>query len=500
MSQMPSATQQTEPDHLATGIDVLERVTCAYLFLPVLLFLPFFVDGAAVTLSLLALFGAWSTLRRRARTVAADISVPLVIALALLALSWVAMAGTGHLMYANADWVVRDAVLHDLSSDSWPPSYTDASGAPAFMRAPLGYYLPAALVGKFAGFAAANIALYLWTAFGWFLFALCACRLFAKPTQRIACVLLLVGFGGMDLIGFATAYKALPALGDHIEWWMPYMQYSSNSTLLFWVPNHALPAWLCTALILRRWRQPQLALMTPLLATAVPLWSPLAAIGLFPFFLFGLRWRKDARILFSPATCLPFVPVALLIALYLGLDAASVPHAWQVRNFPNTTSFLVNYGLFCLVEFGFLALVLAKIGKFDLPVRIAVVVLCLLPFYYYGPGNDLAMRASIPALCVLAFACARVLGDAADRRTSWHAVLAIVLIVGAAGAAQEPIRTLLAKAWRPVAQSLPQAVASQQPGAVNPLPPHYVAHPDGSLASQLLRQPPPMPQPGHGGD
>lgn len=497
---MQPVTQQIERDSLDTGIDVLERVTCAYLFLPVLLFLPFFVDGAAIALSLLALFGAWSTLRRREPTVVAGTHALPMIALALLALAWVAMAGTGHLMYANADWVVRDAVLHDLSSDTWPPSYSDASGAPAFMRAPLGYYLPAALVGKFAGFAPANIALYLWTAFGWFLFTLCACRLFAKPAQRIACVLLLVGFGGMDLVGYATAYKALPALGDHIEWWMPYMQYSSNSTLLFWVPNHALPAWICTALILRHWRQPQLALMTPLLATAVPLWSPLAAIGLFPFFLFGLRWSKDARILFSPGTCVPFVPVALLIALYLGLDAASVPHAWQVRNFPNPVSFLVNYGLFCLVEFGFLALVLAKIGKFDLPMRIAVIVLCLLPLCYYGPGNDLAMRASIPALCVLAFACARALGNAADGLTGWHAVLAIVLIVGAAGAAQEPIRTLMAKAWRPVAQSLPQAVASQQSGAVNPLPPHYVAHPDGSLMSRLLRQPAARPQPGHGGD
>lgn len=119
---MQPVTQQIERDSLDTGIDVLERVTCAYLFLPVLLFLPFFVDGAAIALSLLALFGAWSTLRRREPTVVAGTHALPMIALALLALAWVAMAGTGHLMYANADWVVRDAVLHDLSSDTWPPA------------------------------------------------------------------------------------------------------------------------------------------------------------------------------------------------------------------------------------------------------------------------------------------------------------------------------------------------------------------------------------------
>lgn len=498
MRAIAEQAEHTSPSR--PGLDALERATCGYLFLPVLLFLPFFVNGVAIALSLMALFGAWSALRDHDPAAVAGTKTLPTIILTVLALAWVAMAGTGHLMYSNADWVVRDAVLHDLSTSAWPPHYANASGQQAFMRAPVAYYLPAALIGMLAGFGAANIALYLWTALGWFLFALCAYRLFAKRAQRIACVLLLVCFGGMDLVGYATAYKTLPSLGEHLEWWMPYMQYSSNSTLLFWVPNHALPAWLCTALILRRWRQPQLARMTPLLATAVPLWSPLAAIGLFPFFLFGLRWIKDARILFSPATCLPFLPIALLIALYLGLDAASVPHAWQVRNFPNAVSFAVNYGLFCLIEFGFLALVLAKIGPYDMPMRIAVAVLCLLPFYYYGPGNDLAMRASIPALCVLALASARVLGETASRRTGWHAALALVLLVGAAGAAQEPIRTLRAKPWRPAAQSLPEAVTSQNPEGVNPLPPHYVAHPDGGLVTRLLRQPPSYVHPDNGRD
>lgn len=473
-----------------SGITWTDRLICAYLILPVALFCLWFTPMISVALLALLGYGTFRVLRP-GNLQPSSTRQGLIIAIVLLSLAWTAVAGVGHFFYTNIDWVVRDAVLHDLSSTGWPPGYSNENGIALILRAPVGYFLPAAAIGHLAGFEAANYALYVWTALGWGLVLLAGCSLFKTNTQRVACVLVLTFFGGMDLLGYVWGERHLPAIGEHIEWWMPYIQYSSNTTLLFWVPNHALPAWLGTILILRHWRRPELAHLTPLLAAAIPLWSPLAAIGLFPFFLFGLDWRRDFKTLFSPNTCLPFIPIALLLVLYLGMDATSVPHGWMITTAPSAVGFAYRYALFCLLEFGILALILARLTKFDAPLRTAIAVLCLLPLYYYGPGNDLAMRASIPALTVLALATVRPL---TALNSIWHAMLVLVLAIGMLGATQEPLRALTEPSWKPRQQSMPEAVASLSSDGTSSFPPHYFARPDSHGMQWLLRKPYPVDQ------
>jgi len=69
---------------------------------------------------------------------------------AVVGCAWTACGGTGHLVFAKADWHVRDAVLHDLVTGRWPVGYGLLDGWETLLRAPLGYYLPAALIGKCA--------------------------------------------------------------------------------------------------------------------------------------------------------------------------------------------------------------------------------------------------------------------------------------------------------------------------------------------------------------
>ena len=479
-----------QADNTVTGISWIDRLISGYLILPVALFCLWFTPLAAVVLLVLLSYGTFRALQHRNSL---PLSIPngLIFAIILIALAWTAVAGVGHIFYANIDWLMRDAVLHDLSTSGWPPGYSNESGSALILRAPVGYFLPAAAIGHFAGFGAANAALYGWTALGWSLVLISGCSLFKTNAQRLVCIMVLTFFGGMDLLGYVWGERHLPAMGEHIEWWMQYVQYSSNTTLLFWVPNHALPAWLGTLLILRHWRRPELAHLTPLLATAIPLWSPLAAIGLFPFFLFGLAWRRDFKTLFSSNTCLPFVPIALVVALYLGMDATSVPHGWMINTAPTAGAFAYRYVLFCVLEFGFLALILARLAKFDVPLRTAIAVLCLLPVYYYGPGNDLAMRASIPALTVLALATVRPL---TARNSIWHAMLMLVLAIGGLGAAQEPLRALTAHSWKPRQQTLPEAVAELSPQGASFFPPHYFAQRNSHWVQLLMRKPAPVNQ------
>jgi hypothetical protein len=302
-------------------------------------------------------------------------------------------------------------------------------------------------------------------------------------------VVLLLLFGGMDVLGFMWRAGRPPILGENVEWWLQIIQYPSTSYLMAWVPNHALPAWLGIILVLRFWRMPTLGRITPLLSAAIPLWSPLAAAGLFPFFLFALAWRRDFRILFSPQSSLPFLLPAVAIASYLGMDAGTIVHGWLIRHFASPVEFLKSYLVFCVLEFGILALTLSRLIPFSTAMRIAVAVLCALPIYVYGPYNDVAMRSSIPALAILALASVEPLTR--RKRSAWQVLLLCVLGIGMLGSLQEPIRGLIGPRWQPLNKPIPEVVPIENQKASHRFPTHYFAHPEQRGTNRYLRTPEP---------
>ncbi len=473
-----------------SGLSLLDGLICLFLLLPLLLFCAWFKWPFAVGLAALALFGFYKTMEG-ARLRAFDVSRRALVAICLLALGWTALSGVGHIVYANADWLTRDAVLRDLVATPWPPSYQTDGDFALILRAPIAYYLPAAVVGSLLGLQAADIVLYLWTVAGFVLFVCAATTLFSTPRQRVICCAVLLGFGGLDLLGYVIL-DGIPKVGQHIEWWASFAQYSSNSTLLFWVPNHALPGWLGTMLLLRHWRKPELARVTPLLFATIPLWAPLPALGLAPFFLFGIDWRRDYKVLFSIQGLLPWLALALVVARYITLDSGAIPRGWAPTYFANVATFCVIYGLFCLLEFGLLALVLAPLRVYDVPLKISIAVLLLLPFYRFGQGNDLVMRASIPALTILALATVRPLAE--HVRAGWRYAMIAILVVGAAGAAQEPLRALTSPRWALTGRTLGQISSLDGVHYNGLLPPNYVARLNQPGLMTLLR-PPTLVQP-----
>ncbi|HEX7640271.1 MAG TPA: hypothetical protein VF457_17890 [Burkholderiaceae bacterium] len=461
----------------------LDAALCSYLALPVLIFCGWFRWPVAVVLGLLTLVG-WRAAMAGIRWREAWPSAKGAAAVLAIALAWTAFAGGGHFVYANADWYTRSAVLRDLVAAPWPPAYR--LDPALILRAPVGFYLPSALAGMLVGVRGADIVLYAWSALGFALFLAAAASLFERPAhKRLAC-LLVTFFGGLDMVGYLLMQGHWPAVGEHIQWWMQLVQYSSEVTLMFWVPNHALPAWLGTMLVLRLWRTPTLARVAPLCAAAVPLWSPLAAIGLAPFFVAGIAWRRDWRLLLSPQSSLAWIVVALPVAVYLTLDSATIPAGWLFSYFPSAVLFLRVYVLFCMLQFGLLALVLYRL-KADSPLlRLAVAILLLLPLYRFGLSNDLPMRASIPALTVLALACVEPLLGNGERR--WRAVLAGLLVAGLGPSVQEIERTLI-KPREPQPMYSMAELYGGPAGRLDLLPPHYVARPDGTRLGALLRPP-----------
>jgi len=469
------------------GLGVVDAAICLYLALPTLLFCAWFKPPVAAALAVAFLYGTYQTVKG---TDWGRFELPWTTFawLLALALAWSALGGTGHWFYANTDWFYRDAVLRDLSLDSWPPNYATDALPPQILRAPVGYYLPASIIGTAGGVRAADIALYLWTTLGFFLVLSGALTLFKTRKERLVCTAILLGFGGLDWLGYMLMWRTIPQPGSHIEWWAQFAQYSGKSTLFFWVPNHALPAWLTMLLILRHWRKPPLAALSPLLGFSVPLWSPLAAMGAVPFFLAGIDLRRDHKVIFAMRRFVPALILALVCARYLTIDSENIPSGWLFDGTLHGEAFVNVYVLFCMFEFGLLSLVLLRMGALGTPGWIAVVLLSLLPLYRFGAGNDIVMRASIPALMVLGLSVVRALTGSAP--ASWRGLLGVILFVGLLGAIQEPIRSILRPAWQATGMSLAEVSAQRNNGV---LPSNYVARLEQRDLLTLMRSPSPAP-------
>ncbi len=204
-------------------------------------------------------------------------------------LLWVALSGIGGFAFQNTDFHIRNAIFHDLINYTWPVKYFTNPVDPSIaytLTYYIGFWLPAALVGKIAGWQAANIALYVWAVLGVLLtLFLLASRIKLSPV-KIA--LVLIFFSGMDALGTLLMMIAVPGTRNtlwppiyHLEWWLPGFdfQYSSFTTQLFWIFNQAVPVWLCMALLFISRERKNILLVWSLCC----FFAPLPALGMFPY-------------------------------------------------------------------------------------------------------------------------------------------------------------------------------------------------------------------------
>ena len=117
-----------------------------------------------------------------------------------------AFVGVGGFAPQATDWIKHNAVLSDCVRQPWPVVLMDRAD-----RWPLVYYLawylPAALVGKVAGYAAAQVALWVWTSLG----VMLAGGWFARLTRLPVDLLAVSG-------GWNPAVALLSHLGERPAW------------------------------------------------------------------------------------------------------------------------------------------------------------------------------------------------------------------------------------------------------------------------------------------
>ncbi len=410
-----------------------------YLGAPVFLFFAYFVRYElavpAILLFLVMMYRADQGLRWPTQ----KINCGLLSGLFAIAAIWVFLSGGLGIFYQNGDWSKHHAILNFLSRQSWPPS-----SPYGVHRYYLGWYLVPALAMKLTNGHGGNLFGSLWTTIGVTIFFWLIAPQFKTKVKAFIGALIFTLFSGADICGtWVTNYVRGNTM--HFEWWSGWIEYSSTTTSLFWVQQHALPAWIGVALLLRQNNRGELDRSVILLFIFVGFWSPFVAVGLAPFVLvmslrLGLR-----KVLLNWQDGLVIALIGLPIVFYLLTDAASVPHGliWENRCVSPGGPCFSWPGLiiFLALEIGGAALVML-LCRVNLPesfLTTALVTLTLIPFYLIGINNDFAMRASLPAIAILALTCSSALTIAKWPRL---VIPLSVLIIGLATPVSEVYRGL----------------------------------------------------------
>jgi len=369
---------------------------------------------------------------------------------AVIFLGWVLLSGTGGFGFQVKDYIASNALLRDLIVHPWPLTIT-MNGETSKYVYYVGYFLPAAAIGKLLGWTAANYFLLAWTyagvllSFAWF------ARFVNIGEQHLG--LLAIFFclaGGLDLLGHLFFQNLSVPISAVVEWWAGYFQYSSNTTLLFWVPQQAIPGWLLTSLVLDMFAQREASRALGIVIAVGLLWTPLALIGLLPF---------CALLIYEHRTMRPDISwwwanlaglwLAVIHALYIASNQFDFPKGFIGSARAGGGMQALKYlPVFWVLEFALLGGLAAWVFIYA-SVRLSVserlnatqsrwlglslAVLFLLPLIKFGVHNDIVMRGSIPALFILWAIVAKLIFmiSSESRRMSrpvWIIAIALVII------------------------------------------------------------------------
>ena len=221
----------------------------------------------------------------------------------------------------------------------------------------------------------------------------------------------------------------------HMEWWAGhFFQYSSNTTLLYWVFNQAIPLWLIVGLLLNLGRRNGGAALCSLSF----LYSPFATFGMIPIALCAVKKNGLGRTLHTAANWLtPALMLGVWGSFYLSKPGSLGANGWIFAL--GGISAVKWYFPFVLLEVGvYLLLLRRQLLCYDY-LWICAVELVLIPLYKLTDANDFCMRTSIPALLIL---CISVIRYLLEHKNKTCLALALCLVIGMATPCAEVLRSV----------------------------------------------------------
>ncbi|GAB3258023.1 hypothetical protein GCM10027347_21060 [Larkinella harenae] len=413
-------------------IDRLTLASLGYLYIPVGLFLMFWIRPLiAVPLTVLLAVGIWQFIRQPSLSTGSPLGFsPAEWAiLGLGALFWTWVSGIGAFVPQYGDYDKHNLVFHDLITRPWPVIYQNSRFNDPFLCYYLAYYLPTAALAKFftLTFPQTEWVSFVWGGLGVLLAFCWAARLSKK--KRVWVAVCLPFLSGVEVM--VRLFWSLHTDFDWqvARWWSAvftnqipgYTRYEtprlafSNQNFsqsidpaplvmqLQAVPQHALGGWIAIGLILY-WqpRKPSPAALAFVIAATL-FWSPFVSIGL------GLWLVFTQRTVFKPTTWLQpvFLAFGLIWTALMGSFYQAhypIPYAGVITEAFDKPVDVALYLLFWGLQLWVGVVLFRWYNRFypenrpwDRTVLVAAVSIQLLSVIYMGRWNDFQNRTMIPA-------------------------------------------------------------------------------------------------------
>ncbi len=307
----------------------------------------------------------------------------------------------------------------------------------------IGFWLPSAVIGKALGWEIANASLFLWSWLGVALIGLLLQYRF--KSRSIAPALLLVFFSGIDILGMLIRQRMAPLPYFtfwppiyRLENWTTLIQFSSNTTQLFWVFNQAIPSWMCISLLITTKNKKHAFFLWSLFV----FYAPLQAIGILPFILLKFfqsaaknHWgnlQETFKQYLNPINILG--GGSILITSFLYFSQSEVSPGGEA-----TSSNVILFSLFLILEGGLLWFLMYP-GKRDYPWLMTGLII-LIVIFLHNDTFDFGEKISSSVLFLLMI----MVGDFVfqQRKSAVYITVIIMLVLGSITAFYEISRSII---------------------------------------------------------
>lgn len=339
-------------------------------------------------------------------------NVEKIVFIIIVIVVWVYISGIGRYVFQNQDHTARNAIFDILVNFDWPirgDSLGNGMGSETSLIYYIGFWIPAAAVGKVFGIEAGYFAQLVWAVLGIVLFYYLICA----RTKKIEIwpLFLVIFFSGLDYIGHFLIGTDMTSINSamHLEWWNDPYQISSMTTQLFWVFNQCIPAWLATLLLVNQKNNRSVVIIWAMTMLS----STLAFVGLLPIMIYVILSRKYEtgqkwfQALWRDTVTLENVVgggiVGIISFLYLSgnFSGGMISTSGKAVK-PNGYDGSLLLWILCIVlEVGIYLILLYKNQKHNKLFYLIAAELCLFPLIRVGISSDFSMRAVIPAQVIL---------------------------------------------------------------------------------------------------
>jgi hypothetical protein len=415
------------------SVQTLKISTLFYLLLPSILFLLTWIHlWIGIPCVLMMLFYVWKIYQSIKQNPSEKVISSFII-LTCLGISIIInfLLGIGEFRPQTYDFQANNYKYYDLITHDLPVYYAQQK---TFLCYYTGYYLPTALLAKVFGIATAKYFSFIWSVWGLWIVLLWIANF--QPKKPLILILF--------VILFSNAWVVIKSMIE-FELFQEYLRtyyFQINDFKLInetfiknyaWATQHTLPACLGACVLIYIFQEKDTFkdlkyLLVVLLSTMF--WSPLTAIGLFPFV--GFLFLKNAQKLFLQAKwqdlglmtmlIISFSPLMLYFVSTEGIHAKNTEFIWQTGVRQWWILYLI-YALFNFMVWGILLYFYKNLNK--IVWTIAVIFPCLVAFYRIGIYNDFNIRIAFPSFFILSI----LVGISLIEKVKIRPILSLIIMV-----------------------------------------------------------------------